>query len=346
MKMVTTLCPKLKGNPTLYELNVLKKKAVTASAYSKAIKRLATLSYPQPNEDHYESSDDVEDSSSGSGPNYSGSSSDEESSDTDSDSESDSDSRCDNPKSKKRPKAKATLKCTHSKKSNKPKKCKAKQSKKKSSLRTKSKNTTKKLEVTVALDLGKTVHEGNLYWQCVSNDPERRMVSNSSGDFVFYVKYQNIIDELEPEDIGQFDCWLANIIQVSRHKKLHNQTVFGMREHCCISALQDLIMEGEQHAPDQFNHMDRHYERHLDDIGAPREIWMCLSEHRMKGNNKKIKVASREYRKYVVNKASPHWYCGSGGDFHDCLTNCTHVFWAQTANHNNSSAKSKGQLEK
>jgi hypothetical protein len=192
---------------------VLKEKAVMASAYPKVIERLTTRSYPQPNEDPSQSSDDKEDKviSSGSVPNDYGSSSDEESSLTESDSESDSDSSCDDPKSKKRPKAKAKSKYTHSKKSNKPKKCKAKQSNKMSTLKTKSKKTTKKLEVTVALDLGKTNKEGDLYWQHVSNDPERRMVSNSGGDFVCYVKYQNIIDELEPEDISQFDFWLANI---------------------------------------------------------------------------------------------------------------------------------------
>jgi hypothetical protein len=59
--------------------------------------------------------------------------------------------------------------------------------------------------------LGKTAEEGNLYWQRLSNDPEHCMVSNSGGDFVFYVKYQNIIDKMEPEDIGQFYFWLANI---------------------------------------------------------------------------------------------------------------------------------------
>jgi hypothetical protein len=89
-------------------------------------------------------------------------------------------------------------------------------------LKTNSKKINKKLEVNVALDLGKTAEEGDLYWQRVSNDSERRMVSNSGGDFVFYVKYQNIIDELEPEDIGQFDFCLANITQVSHQKKLHN----------------------------------------------------------------------------------------------------------------------------
>jgi cytoskeletal protein RodZ len=194
--------PGTQGNPTLYQLNVLKEKAVTALAFPKGIERLTTLSYPQPNEDPYQSSDDEEDevSSSGSGPNDSGSSSDEESSQTDSNSESYSDSSCDEPKSKKRSKAKAKSKYTHSKKSNKPKKCKAKQSKKKATLKTKSKKTMKKLEVTVALDLGNTAEEGDLYWQHVSNDPEHRMVSNSGGDFIFYVKYQNIIDELEPED--------------------------------------------------------------------------------------------------------------------------------------------------
>jgi hypothetical protein len=35
---------------------------------------------------------------------------------------------------------------------------------KKSTLKTKSKKTTKKLEVDVALDLGKTVEEFDLYW--------------------------------------------------------------------------------------------------------------------------------------------------------------------------------------
>jgi hypothetical protein len=325
--------------------------AVTASAYPKGIERLATLSYPQLNEDPSKSSDDDEDevSSSVSGPNDSGSSSDEESSQTDSDSKSDYDSSCDDPKSKKRSKAKAKLKYTHSKKLNKPKKCKTKKSKKKSTLKTKSKKTTKRLELTVDLDLGKTVEGGDLYWQRVSNDPERRMVSNSGGDFVFYVKYQNIIDKLKPEDIGQFNFWLANITQVSHQKKLHNQTIVGMRQHCCISALQDLIMEGKQHAPDQFNHMDRHYERHLDDIGAPREIWMHLSEHHKKGSKcfgEQTLKAAREYRKDLVNKAVPHWYCGSGSDFHECFTNCTHVWWAQTSNQNNASAKSKGQLEK
>jgi hypothetical protein len=330
-------------------LNVLKEKAVTASAYPKGIESLTTLSYPQPNEE--KSSDEKEDeiSSSGSGPNDSGSSSDEESSQNDSDSESDSDSSCDDPKSKKISKAKAKLKYTHSKKLNKPKKCKAKQSKKKSPLKTQSKKTTKKLEVTVALELGKTAKEGDLYWQRVSNNPEPRMVSNSGGDFVFYVKYQNIIDALEPEDIGKFDFWLENITQVYHQKTPHNQTVVGMRQHCCISALQYLIMEGEQHAPDQFNHMDRHYERHLDDIGAPREIWMRLSEHHKKVSKwfgeQKLKAA-REYRKDLVNKATPNWYCGSGGDFHECFTNCTHALWAQTANQNNASAKSKCQFEK
>jgi hypothetical protein len=47
-----------------------------------------------------------------------------------------------------------------------------------------------------------------------------------------------------------------------------------------------------------------------------------------------------------VDTAAPHWYCGSGGDFHECFTNFTHALWAQTANQNNASAKSKGQLEK
>jgi hypothetical protein len=121
------------------------------------------------------------------------------------------------------------------------------------------------------------------------------MVSNSDGVSVFYVNYQNIIDGLETQDICQFDFWLVNITQVYHQKKLHNQTVVGMRKHCCIGALQDLIMEGEQHAPDQFNHMDRHYEMHLDDLGAPREIWMRLSEHHKKGSKwsgkKKLKAA-------------------------------------------------------
>jgi hypothetical protein len=47
-----------------------------------------------------------------------------------------------------------------------------------------------------------------------------------------------------------------------------------------------------------------------------------------------------------VNKATPHWYCGSDGDFYKFLTNCTHALWAQTANPNNASDKSKGHLEK
>jgi hypothetical protein len=47
-----------------------------------------------------------------------------------------------------------------------------------------------------------------------------------------------------------------------------------------------------------------------------------------------------------MNKAAPHWYCGLGGDFHECFTNCTHVLWPQTANHNNASAKSKEHLKK
>jgi hypothetical protein len=148
------------------------------------------------------------------------------------------------------------------------------------------------------------------------------MVSNSGGDFVFIVKYQSIIDDLESEDICQFDFWLANITQISQQKKLHNQTVVGMGHHCCISALQDLIMEGEQHAPDQFNHTNRHYERHLDDLGAPREIWMRLSEHHKKGSKwtdeQKLRAA-REYRKDLVNKAAHHWYCRSSGDFHERL---------------------------
>jgi hypothetical protein len=214
----------------LHQLNVLKEKAGTASAYPKGIERLATLSYPQPNEDHSQSSDYEEDevSSSGSGPNDSGSSSDEDSSHTDYDSESGSDSSCDEPKSKKISKAKAKSKYATSKMSNKPKKCKAKQSKKNSTFKTKSKKTSKKLEAKLALDLGKIAEEGNLYWQCLSNDPERHMVSNSGGGFVVYVKYQNIIDELEPDDIGQFDFWLAKITQVYHQKKLHNQTVVGM----------------------------------------------------------------------------------------------------------------------
>jgi hypothetical protein len=54
------------------------------------------------------------------------------------------------------------------------------------------------------------------------------MGSNSGGVFVFCVKYQNIIEELEPEDICQFDFWLANIAQVSHQKKLHDQTVVRM----------------------------------------------------------------------------------------------------------------------
>jgi hypothetical protein len=176
-----------------------------------------------------------------------------------------------------------------------PKKSKCKQSKKKSTLKTKPKRTDKKVEVNVASDLGKTADEGDLYWQRISNEPECHIVSNSGGDFAFYVKYQNIIDELEPEDICQFDFWLANITQVSHQKKLHNQLIVGMRQHCCISALQDLIIEGKHHAPYQFNHMNCHYERHFDDIGAPREIWMRLSEHHKKGSKssgeQKLKAA-------------------------------------------------------
>jgi hypothetical protein len=53
--------PITQGNPTLDQLNVLKEKAVTESAYPKGIERLTTLSYPQPNEDHSQSSDDEED---------------------------------------------------------------------------------------------------------------------------------------------------------------------------------------------------------------------------------------------------------------------------------------------
>jgi hypothetical protein len=150
--------PESQGNPTLDQLNVLKEKSVTASAYPKGIERLTTLSYPQRNEDPSQQSDDKEDEASSivSGPNDSGSSSDEESSQTNSDSESDSDSSCDEPESKKRSKAKVKSKYTTSKKSNKPNKFKAKQPKKKSTLKTKSKKTTKKPEATVAIDLGKT----------------------------------------------------------------------------------------------------------------------------------------------------------------------------------------------
>jgi hypothetical protein len=146
--------PETQGNPTLDQFNMPKEKAVSAVAYPKGVERLTTISYPQPKEDWYKSSDDDED----------------------------------------------------------------------------------------------------------------------------------IIDELELEDICQFEFWLANITQVSHQKKLHNQTVVGMIQHCCISALQNLIMEGEQHAPDQFNHMNCLYERHLDAIGARREIQMRLSEHNKKGS--------------------------------------------------------------
>jgi hypothetical protein len=226
---------------------MLKENAVTAVAYPKAIWRLTTLLYPKTKEDRSGSSDDEEDdvSSRGIGPNDYGSSSDEESSnECDSDSESDSDYSCDDPKPKKRSKSKSKLKSTHSKNSKKSKKYKGKESKKKSSLKTNSKKTDNKLEVNVTSDVGKTADEGDLYWQRVFNDPERHMISNLGDVFVFNVKYQNIIDELEPEDICQFDFWLANITQVSHQKKLHNQTVVGMRQHCCISALKDLIMEG------------------------------------------------------------------------------------------------------
>jgi transposase len=183
--------PKTQGNPTLNQLNVLKEKAVTASAYPKGVKRLVTLSYPQMKEDRSQLSDDEEDeaSSSGSCHNDYGISYDEESSQSESDSESDSESSCDHPRPKKRSKAKAKSKPTHFKKSKKPKKAKGKKSNRRSTLKTKSKKTNKKLEVAVALDLGKTVEEGDLYWQRVSNDPELRMVSNSGDDFVFYVKY-------------------------------------------------------------------------------------------------------------------------------------------------------------
>jgi hypothetical protein len=95
--------------------------------------------------------------------------------------------------------------------------------------------------------------------------------------------------------------------------------------------------------------MYRHYERHLDGIGAPREIWMYLSEHHKKGSkwfDKQKLKAAREYRKDLVNKAAPHWYFGSGGKFHECFTNFTRALWAQTANQNNASAKWKVQLEK
>jgi hypothetical protein len=99
------------------------------------------------------------------------------------------------------------------------------------------------------------------------------MVLKSGGNFVLYVNYQHIIEDLEPEDIDQFDFWSANITQVSHQKKLHNQTVVGMRQNCCISAIQDYwIIEGGQRALDQFNNTDRKYERHLGDIGAPQEI--------------------------------------------------------------------------
>jgi hypothetical protein len=81
----------------------------------------------------------------------------------------------------------------------------------KATLNIKSNKTDKKLKVTVTSDLGKTADEGDSYWARVSNDSERRVVSNSGGVFVCYVKYQNIIDDLEPEDICQFAFWLANI---------------------------------------------------------------------------------------------------------------------------------------
>jgi hypothetical protein len=104
-----------------------------------------------------------------------------------------------------------------------------------------------------------------------------------------------------------------------------------------------------KNAPDQLNNMDRHFESYLDVIGAPREIWRCLSEHHKEGSKffgeQKLKAA-REYRKDLVNKAAPHWYCGSGGDFHEYFKNCTDELWAQTTNQNNAGAKLKGKFEK
>jgi hypothetical protein len=50
--------------------------------------------------------------------------------------------------------------------------------------------------------------------------------------------------------------------QVSRQKKLQKKTVVGMRQHCCISAIQDLIL------------WTMYYERQFDDLGVPKEIWM------------------------------------------------------------------------
>jgi hypothetical protein len=118
------------------------------------------------------------------------------------DSESDSESDCDEPKKKSKSKSKA-----QSRKSNKSK---GEASKKKSSIKSNAKITVKKVQVTLPSGMSKTVDEGDSYWDRVYNGPERRMVSNSGGEFVFYVKYQNIIDHAEPEDIGQFDFWLAN----------------------------------------------------------------------------------------------------------------------------------------
>jgi hypothetical protein len=50
--------PESQCNPTLGQLNVLKENVVVMVAYPKVVQRLTTVSYPRPQEDRPESSED------------------------------------------------------------------------------------------------------------------------------------------------------------------------------------------------------------------------------------------------------------------------------------------------
>jgi hypothetical protein len=131
--------------------------------------------------------------------------------------------------------------------------------------------TVKNIHVTPATttsDMVKTAEQGDVHWARVSSDPECRMVSSSVGDLVFYI-YQNIVEYLEPEDIGPFDFLVShhypNLASEEIAKPNHHWNDTALLHQCTPR----LDLRGEHHAPYQCKHMDQHYKRHLDDLGAP-----------------------------------------------------------------------------
>jgi hypothetical protein len=84
-------------------------------------------------------------------------------------------------------------------------------------------------------------------------------------------------------------------------------------------------------------------------LPPPRDIYICLSEHHdvKKTYTPDVKHAgAREYRKRILNTIAPYWKCGSGGDFHECVTNFLGAHHRQKADKENIKSHAKGEALK